>query len=56
VLKQYLAHYNHRRPYQGLEQATPAPLAPAPTAPADPEQVNCRPILGGLIRDYAVAA
>jgi putative transposase len=56
VLKQYLAYYNHRQPHQGLGQALPVPLAPGPTAPAAPEQVSCRPVLGGIIHDYAVAA
>ncbi len=56
VLKQYLAYYNHRRPHQGLGQALPVPLAPAPTSPATPERVSCRPVLGGIIHDYAVAA
>ena len=56
VLTQYLAYYNHRRPHQGLGQALPTPLEAAPTAPAAPEQVTCRPVLGGLIHDYAVAA
>ena len=56
VLRQYVAYDNHHRPHQGLGQALPAPLAPGPTAPAAPEQVSCRPVLGGLIHDYAVAA
>ena len=56
VLTQYLAYYNHRRPHQGLGQALPVPLAPVPTAAATPEQVSCRPVLGGIIHDYAVAA
>ncbi len=56
VLKQYLAYYNHRRPHQGLGQALPVPLAPAPTSPATPERVSCRPVLGGLLHDYAIAA
>jgi putative transposase len=55
VLRQYVAYCNQRRPHQGLGQALPAPLAPGPTAPAAPEQVRCRPVLGGIIRDYAVA-
>jgi hypothetical protein len=42
--------------HQGLGQALPIPLAPDPTAPAAPAQVRCRPVLGGLIHDYAVAA
>ena len=56
VLRQYVAYYNHRRPHQGLGQALPAPLEAAPTAAATPEQVRCRPVLGGLLHDYAVAA
>ena len=56
VLRRYIAYYNHCRPHQGLGQALPAPLAPLPTVPAAPEQVRCRPVLGGTIHDYAVAA
>jgi transposase InsO family protein len=56
VLRQYVVYYNHRRPHQGLGQALPIPLAPGPTAPAAPQQVRCRPVLGGIIHDYAVAA
>ncbi len=55
VLKQYLAYYNQRRPHQGLAQQMPAPTTDPPTLPAAPEQVQCRPVLGGFIRDYAVA-
>jgi transposase InsO family protein len=54
VLTQYLAYYNHRRPHQGLGQQMPAPTTEPPTVPAAPEQVQCHPVLGGLIRDYAV--
>ena len=56
VLRRYVTYYNHRRPHQGLGQALPAPLGPDPASPAAPEQVTCRPVLGGLIHDYAVAA
>ena len=56
VLKQYLAYDNHRRPHQGLGQAFPVPLAPAPTSSTTPERVGCRPVLGGLIHDDAIAA
>ena len=56
VLRQYVAYYNERRPHQGLGQQPPAPAAPAPLAPAAPGQVRCRPVLGGIIRDYAVDA
>ncbi len=56
VLARYAAYYNHRRPHQGRDQAPPVPLAAAPTLPAAPAQIRCRPVLGGLINDYDVAA
>jgi hypothetical protein len=34
----------------------PGPLAAAPTMPAAPAQIRCRPVLGGLINDDVVAA
>ncbi len=56
VLAEYVAYYNHRRPHQGRDQEPPVSLATAPTMPADPVQIRCRPVLGGLINDYEVAA
>ena len=56
VLKGYLEYYNHRRPHQGLGQQPPLPVTSPPISLATPERVGCRPVLGGLIRDYAVAA
>jgi putative transposase len=55
ALAQYRAYNNHRRPHQGLAQPPPQPRGGPPSAPAAPERVRCRPVLGGLIRDYAVA-
>ena len=56
VLKAYLEYYNRRRPHQGLGQRPPAPVVDPPSTPAVPEHVRCRPVLGGLLHDYAVAA
>ncbi len=56
VLAEYAAYYNHRRPHQGREQGPPMPLTAAPTLPATPAQIRRRPVLGGLINDYDVAA
>ena len=56
VLAHYTAYYNHRRPHQGREQMQPVPLVAAPPLPAAPGQIRCRPVLGGLINDYDVAA
>lgn len=56
VLAEYVAYYNHRRPHQGRDQALPEALAAAPTLPASPVQIRRRPVLGGLISDYGIAA
>jgi putative transposase len=56
VLAHYAAYYNHRRPHQGRDQEPPVPLAAAPARPANLAQIRCRPVLGGLINDYDVAA
>ena len=56
ALQRYLETYNHHRPHQGLAQRPPSPADDPPSAPAAPAQVWCRPVLGGLIRDYTVAA
>jgi transposase InsO family protein len=53
TLKLYLAYDNERRPHQGLGQQSPVPILEWPQPPAAPEQVRYRPMLGGLIRDYA---
>ena len=56
VLTHYAAYYNHRRPHQGRDQGPPVPLTAAPTVPAALAQIRCRPVLGGLINDYDIAA
>jgi putative transposase len=48
TLHDYVACYNARRPHQGLDQDSRCGLAPVSTeAP-----ICCRPVLGGIIRDY----
>jgi putative transposase len=56
LLRRYVDYYNHRRPHQGLGQQPPAPTTAPPSSPAAPERVRSRPVLGGLLRDYGVAA
>ncbi len=56
VLAEYAAYDNHRRPHQGRDQGSPVPPTAAPTLPAAPAQIRRRPVLGGLINDYDVAA
>ena len=55
VVQEYVAYFNTARPHQGLEQAIPSPLGPAPPAcPAAP--IVSIPVLGGLHHDYRRAA
>jgi len=48
VLMEYVAHYNHARPHQGIEQQCPVALP----APVRDGPVRRRDRLGGLLHDY----
>jgi transposase InsO family protein len=50
VLEVYVEHYNTHRPHRGLELSPPEPMtrAPSPTS-----TVNRRPLLDGLVNEYA---
>ena len=48
TLKEYVAHYNTRRPHQGLGQDSPLGLAPV----TEQGTIQYRNVLGGIIRDY----
>jgi putative transposase len=50
----YAAHYNARRPHRALQLRPPRPIAPAPEPVYG--SIRRRPVLGGLINDYASAA
>jgi putative transposase len=56
VLREYVAHYNARRPHRGLDlrapDAPPGPPAPLP----DLRRIRRRDVLGGLIHEYELAA
>jgi hypothetical protein len=54
VLDGYVRHYNDHRPHQGLGQQPPNP--PPPPLRDLHASVERRPILGGLINEYAQAA
>ena len=54
VLAQYAAHYNGRRP-PSQPPAPPAPARPPCRRPPQ-EQIQRRPVLGGLINEYERAA
>jgi putative transposase len=58
VLAEYQAHYT-ARPHQGIAQHIPddEPGAPRATVTgAGPQQIRRKPVLGGLINEYARAA
>ncbi len=58
VLTDYQAHYNTARPHQGIAQRVPdEPDAPRTTVTdIDRQQIHRKPVLGGLINEYAHAA
>jgi putative transposase len=59
VLAEYQAHYNTARPHQGIAQHVPADeRATRPTTVTDVEtqQIRRKPVLNGLINEYAPAA
>jgi hypothetical protein len=54
TLAVYAAHYNARRPHRALQLRPPRPIAPVPEPVYG--SIRRRPVLGGLINDYASAA
>ncbi len=55
ILGEYVRHYNNHRPHRTLGQQPPIP-PPRRSLEVDPGRVERRPILGGLINEYAQAA
>ena len=59
VLAEYQAHYNAARPHQGIAQHIPDDEPGAPRATVTDfgtQQIRRKPVLGGLINEYARAA
>ena len=59
VLAEYQVHYNRARPHQGIAQHVPDDEPDAPRAAVtdiDTQQVRRKPVLSGLINEYAHAA
>ena len=59
VLAEYQVHYNTARPHQGISQRVPDDEPDAPRATMtdlDNERIRRKPVLGGLINEYARAA
>jgi transposase InsO family protein len=54
VLAEYTQHHNGHRPHRALAQQPPHPVRPTPSQPA--VAIQRRPILNGLINEYAQAA
>jgi putative transposase len=54
VLAEYSAHYNAQRPHRALQLRPPRPQSPVPKPIHG--RVRRRPVLGGLIHEYQVAA
>jgi transposase InsO family protein len=58
-LRVYIRHYNRGRPHRALGLKPPDSSARSPVRAASPPQalqVNRRDLLGGLIREYEIAA
>jgi putative transposase len=57
VLAEYQAHYNAARPHQGIVQRVPDDERDAPRATdVDRQQIRRKPVLNGLINEYAHTA
>jgi putative transposase len=59
VLAEHQTHYNTARPHQGIAQHIPDGEPDAPSATVtdfSTQQIRRRPVLGGLINEYAHAA
>jgi transposase InsO family protein len=58
VLTEYLRHYNTGRPHRALGQLAPAQADTRPPEPINLTEYRIRrkPVLGGLIHEYQIAA
>jgi putative transposase len=54
VMAEYARHYNGRRPHRALQLQPPRP--DHPVADLSHEHIKRRPVLGGLLNEYARAA
>jgi transposase InsO family protein len=48
VMKDYIVHYNHQRPHQGIDQQTPIPFL----TPDSHDKVCRQDVVGGIIHEY----
>jgi transposase InsO family protein len=56
VVRTYAAHYNLARPHRGLDLRTPEPRPDRAPCPSHRPRVRTHHALGGLIREYELAA
>jgi transposase InsO family protein len=56
MLRAYVAHYNRARPHRGLDLRTPEPRPDRAPWPTRRPTVRTHRVLGGLIREYELAA
>jgi putative transposase len=56
VLGTYVAHYNRARPHRGLDLRTPEPSPDRAPWPTRRPRIRTHHVLGGLIREYELAA
>ena len=56
VMSEYAAHYNQQRPHRAQGLRPPSPSRPAANNQELAAKVVRRPILGGLINEYHLAA
>jgi len=52
LLKSWSEHYHEDRPHQGIDNCTPSGPDPPPATDIDPDEVECRERLGGLLKSY----
>lgn len=56
VLREYVVHYNARRPHRGLDLRAPDAPSDPPTPASTSRGMRRHDILGGLIHEYELAA
>jgi hypothetical protein len=54
ILREYVAHYNERRPHRGLDLGVPSGRAAIPPGPVRAEVIR-HDVLGGLVHEYETA-
>jgi transposase InsO family protein len=56
VLRDYVRHYNQRRPHRGLRLQVPAPLSEVTSASPSLSDIARHDVLGGIIHEHRAAA